>query len=127
LPADAFNAVCSQLQSYIAGSNYSDTVVSCDSSEINANITCDAFEEAGNFTMQFATTATFVMKLSTLQDDDDCNACSWNLRKTDSNTTFFIGEQFFTRFYTIFDNDNSRLGFGIYNYGAQNATGDDDY
>ena len=66
------------------------------------------------------------MRLETLMDHED-TGCEWNLRKTGSNTTFYVGEQFFRRFYTIFDNDNSRMGFGIYRYGEKNATDDDDY
>jgi hypothetical protein len=131
LPSDAFYAVCDQLKSYVAANNYTNTTVSCDStaSAITANSSCHLFEQDGNFTMQFATSATYVMKLKTLMhhNDDDKGGCSWNLRKTGSNTTFYVGEQFFQRFYTIFDNDNSRLGFGIYHYGAaHNDTEDGD-
>lgn len=133
LPPDAFYAVCNQLQSYVVANNVTNTSVSCNttSSAITSNSSCELFEQDGNFTMQFATSATYVMKLETLMDKDDDDdgkgqpGCKWNLRKTGSNTTFYVGEQFFTRFYTIFDNDNSRMGFGIYHFGAAHDETDD--
>lgn len=132
MPSDAFYAVCDQLKSYVKANNYTNTTVSCNStaSVITANSSCHLFEQDGNFTMQFATSATYVMKLKTLMHHSDNKVgCSWNLRKTGSNTTFYVGEQFFQRFYTIFDDENSRMGFGIYHYGAshnETEDGDDD-
>ena len=98
MPAEAFYGICNLLKGYIATTNYTNTTVSCasNSTKISANSSCDYFEDAGNFTMQFSTSATFVMKLETLmhdKDDDYGNeTCYWNFRKTASNTTIYIGE-----------------------------------
>jgi hypothetical protein len=87
--------------------------VSCasNSTKITANSSCEYFEDAGNFTMQFSTSATYVMKLETVMhdhdDDSDNEVCTWALRKTASNSTIYVGEVFFQKFYTIFDNNNS--------------------
>jgi len=70
------------------------------------------------------------MKLKTIMDDKkDHNkneVCTWAFRKTASNSTIYVGEAFFQKFYTIFDNNNSRMGFGIYHFGQEREDDDDE-
>jgi len=73
MPEVAFYGICDQLSGYIASTNYTNVTVSCasNSTKIIANSSCDYFEDVGNFTMQFSTSATYVMKIETVMHDHD--------------------------------------------------------
>lgn len=42
------------------------------------------------------------------------NECFWNFHNLgDGGTEIIVGETFFKQFYTIFDSENSQIGFGL--------------
>jgi len=64
--------------------------------------------------MQFNTTATYVIPSNgTTYYSPTSNLCYWNFQKVGNGTEFIIGEQFYAQYYTVFDNENLRMGFGI--------------
>jgi hypothetical protein len=86
---------------------------------ISAGSACSNYESDFNITMKFDSNATFVMygqsyMHNTTNPSGQVDGCIWGF--VDANTTgndFFIGEQFVTQYYTIFDPDNNSMGFGV--------------
>jgi hypothetical protein len=110
LPASVWYHICSVLQAANPGLG-----VSClaSASRISATGPCENFAPF-NLSLQFNTTATYIIPSDgTTYYSATSNKCYWNFNKVGNGTEFIIGEQFFQQFYTVFDNENSRMGFGV--------------
>lgn len=72
--------------------------------------------------MTFTTTAKFTIPIEALMSYESDGYCYWGFTHIGNGTEFVIGEIFFEQFYTIFDNKNSKMGFGVSVNGIYDAT-----
>lgn len=132
VPKTVFDDICSTLQDM--NSNVTEPITCSNSTTtelgtITGGAACTSYDSNFNVTMKFDSNATFVMYGQTYMHNETNTGgqvvgCLWGF--VDSNTTgndFFIGENFVTQFYTIFDSDNNNMGFGLSVNNANANTG----
>ena len=132
VPLTVFDDICSTLQDM--NSNVTEPITCSNSTTtavgtITGGAACSSYASNFNVTMKFDSNATFVMYgQSYMHNETNAGGqvvgCIWGF--VDSNTTgndFFIGENFVTQFYTIFDSENNNMGFGLSVNNANANTG----
>lgn len=119
MPLSVWFDVCDQLQAYNNDFGPIGSSIICDqvSGQIYATGSCANFETNFNVTMQFSTDAIFVMAGSSMVYESKSllglTQCNWSIQSVGDHSEFVIGETFFKQFYTIFDNNNGQVGFGV--------------